>query len=187
LSLRERSAILLVSIALSVGLIALLSGFFASRDQGSVLVSGPVTGKRFRDLGDAVLRPGQPRPHYDSNPPTSGAHLTVPVTQDQAQLGTDQLLGALAAGDVVILYPGPAPPPGLPTLAGALAPGFTPALARAGQAVILSSRPGTIGVIGVAWAHMIRVRNATDPRLREFAAFWLGHGAPRHRPRRGHR
>jgi Protein of unknown function (DUF3105) len=181
LSLLERSAILLVSIALAVGLIALLSGFFASRDQGTVSISRTVTGKRFRDLGDALLRPGQPRPRYDSNPPTSGAHLSIPVTRDGVQLNEDQLLSALAVGDVVIAYAGGAPPPGLPTLASALAPSFTPALAQAGQAVILDQRPGTVGLIGLAWAHMIRVGDASSPRLREFAAYWLGHGAPRRR------
>jgi Protein of unknown function (DUF3105) len=181
LNLLDRSAILLVSIALSVGLIALLSGFFASRDQGTVLVSRTVTGKRFRDLGDAVLRPGQPRPRYDSNPPTSGAHLPVAVTQDAVRLNEDQVLGALAAGDVVIAYGGPLPPPGLSTLASALAPSFTPALAQAGQAVILDQRPGTLGLIGLAWAHMIRVADASSPSLRAFAAYWLGHGAPRRR------
>ena len=44
-------------------------------------------------------------------------------------------------------------------------------------AVILARRPGTGGLIGLAWTHMIKVGQAKDPRLREFAAFWLGRGA----------
>jgi hypothetical protein len=179
LKLLERFAILLVALALAAALIALLSGFFASRDQGSVSLGTSVTGHRFRDLGDATLKPGQRHPAYDSVPPTSGAHLPEPVTRDQVRLNEDQLLQALAAGDVVIAYGPRRPPTGLMTLARALAPPFTPALARAGQAVILDWRPATVGLIGLAWAHTLRVRIPDDPRLREFAAFWLGRGAPR--------
>jgi hypothetical protein len=179
LSLLERAGILLASLALSAGLIALLSGFFTSRDQGAVSVRASVAGHRFRDLGDRPLQPGQPRPSYDSNPPTSGAHLPAAVTRDRTSLSDDQLLQALAAGDVVIAYSGAQPPAALTTLALALAPPFSPALASAGQAVILTRRPGTGGVIGLAWAHMLRARAVSDPRLREFAAFWLGRGGPR--------
>jgi hypothetical protein len=102
------------------------------------------------------------------------------VTRDETKLNNDQLLGALAAGDVVILYGGAQPPPGLTTLAQALGPSFTPALVQSGQAVILGRRPGTAGLVGLAWAHMIRSASVLDPRLREFAAYWLGRGAPRH-------
>jgi hypothetical protein len=181
LNLLERGAIVLASLALSAGLIALLSGFFTSRDQSSVSISSSVTGHRFRDLGDGVLKSGQRRPAYDSRPPTSGAHLPEPVTRDQVQLNEDQVLQALAAGDVVIAYAGRRPPAGLTTLARALAPPFTPALAAAGQTVILDRRPGTVGLIGLAWAHILRARSPSDPRLREFAAFWLGRGASRSR------
>ena len=179
MSLLERAGILLASLALSVGLIALLSGFFTSRDQGAVSISAGVAGHRFRDLGDRQLKPGQRRPRYDSDPPTSGAHFPAAVTRDQVSLSDDQLLQALAAGDVVIAYAGAQPPAALTTLALALAPPFSAALAGPGQAVILARRPGTAGLIGLAWAHVLRVRTPTDPRLREFAAFWLGRGAPR--------
>lgn len=178
MTLLERLTIVLVSICLSVGLIALLTGFFTSHDQGS-LSSAAVAGHRFRDLGDRPLKNGQGRPRYNSDPPTSGAHRAEPVTRDEANLNDDQLLSALAAGNVVIFYGGAQPPPGLTTLAQALAPPFSPALARAGQAVILGHRPGAVGLIGVAWAHMIRTSSVLDPRLREFAAYWLGRGAPR--------
>ena len=186
MNLLERLAILLVALGLTIGLIALLSGFFAANDQASLAAPPSITGHRFRDLGDAQLQPGQRRPRYDSAPPTSGAHFPAPVTADETSLNNDQLLTALAAGDVVILYGTPQPPPSLTTLAEALAPGFTPALAQAGQAVILGRRAGTVGLVGLAWTHLIRVRDPLDPRLREFAAYWLGHGAPR-RPRKHQR
>jgi Protein of unknown function (DUF3105) len=177
LRLVERGAIVLASLALSALLIALLSGFFAGRDAGTVAGSSAITGERFHDMGDALLRPGQRPPRYDSAPPTSGPHLPEQVRQDKVQLNDNELLEALASGDVVILYGGPTPPPGLSALAASLAPPFTLALASTGDAVILARRPGTGGLIGLAWAHMIRVGQAKDPRLREFAAFWLGRGA----------
>jgi hypothetical protein len=70
------------------------------------------------------------------------------------------------------------PPPGLAAVAGAVAPPFTTALAASGQAVILAYRPGTAGVTGLAWAHMLRVASPGDPALRVFAQYWLGRGAP---------
>jgi hypothetical protein len=33
-------------------------------------------------------------------------------------------------------------------------------------------------VVGLAWAHLVRVTEAEDPRLRRFIQFWLGRGAP---------
>ncbi len=175
----ERIAVVLASLVLSIGLIALLSGFFAGRDQAGVSGGQHGPGEAFADQGSALLAPGQPRPGYDSNPPTSGAHAPQPVLRDGAQLTDDQLLSALALGDVVIIYAAPAPPPGLRTLATAVASPFSPALAAAGQAVILARRTGTTGLIGLAWAHMARVTGPQDPLLRQFAAFWLGRGAPR--------
>jgi Protein of unknown function (DUF3105) len=176
----ERIAIIVASLALSFGLIALLSGFFAGRDQAGVsaVVNGP--GTALADLGDAHLKPGDPRPRYDSDPPTSGAHVPVPVRHDDRRLSSDQLLQALAAGNVVIMYGAQDPSPPLRTLALSLAPPFTPALALAGQAVILARRPRTRGLLGLAWAHAINVPGPEDPRLRSFVQFWLGRGAPGH-------
>ena len=78
----------------------------------------------------------------------------------------------------MVMYGGAKPPPGLRTLALSLAPPFTPALAAAGQAVILARRPGTAGVLGLAWAHMLRVPSAARPALlRTFTQYWLGRGA----------
>jgi len=169
----ERVAIALVSLALAVGLIALLSGFFASHDAGSLAGQAAGPGQSFANQGNVVLRPGQLRPLYDSNPPTSGPHLLKPVTRDGVRLSNDQLLTSLSRGNVVLLYGAPSAPPPLQSLARSLG-AFTPSLATAGQAVILSPRPGTHGVIALAWAHMLRVASAGDPRLRDFAAFWLG-------------
>jgi hypothetical protein len=175
----ERLAILLASLALSIGLIVLLSGFFANRDQAGVSGAGTGPGQAFVDLGHAALRPGQPRPAYDSNPPTSGAHLTRAVTRAGVPLSDDRLLSALQMGDVVILYGGGRPPAGLEQLARSVAPPFTPELAETGAAVILARRPGTTGIVAAAWTHLLRVGRASDPALRQFVGFWLGRGAPR--------
>ncbi len=175
----ERLAIAVVSLALSIGAIAALSGFFAGRDAAGVTgggSSGP--GLTFKDLGHAHLQPGDPHPSYDSRPPTSGAHVPVPVRSDAARLSVDQLLESLELGDVVIEYGSPEPPPGLRALARSLAPPFAPALAAAGQAVILARRPGTTGLIGLAWTHIVQVSAPSDPMLREFVQAWLGRGAP---------
>jgi uncharacterized protein DUF3105 len=174
----ERVAIVVASLALSLGLIALLSGFFAGRDQAGVSTGQSGPGNAFGDLGDAHLLPGQRHPAYDSNPPTSGAHVPEPVTRDEANLTDDQLLAALEVGDVVVMYGTRRPPPGLRTLASTLASPFTPALAAAGQAVILARRPGTVGVVGLAWGHAVSVHEPKDPQLSAFAQFWLGRGAP---------
>jgi Protein of unknown function (DUF3105) len=174
----ERVAIVVASLLLSVGLIALLSGYFTARDQAGV--SGSVVpGQAFRDLGHAHLLPGEPHPAYDSNPPTSGAHVPEPVEHDGTELSDDQLLEALEVGDVVIAYGDRTPRPGLPALVRSIAYSFTPDLAATGDAVILARRPGTVGLIGLAWAHMVRVDSPGDPALRAFAQYWLGRGASR--------
>ena len=176
--LLERSAIVLVSLALSIGVIALLSGgLLAGRDQPGVSGNGSGPGVQYRDLGDARLTPGERRPAYDSQPPTSGPHLAAAVTLDGAELSDDQLLQALAVGDVVIIY-GPRSPPGLRDLAVGIAAPFTPTLAAVGQAVIVARRPGTRGLIGVAWTHLIDVSAPQDPLLREFIRTYLGRGVP---------
>jgi Protein of unknown function (DUF3105) len=174
----ERLAILLAALALSVGLIILLSGFFAGRDQAGVSGAGAGPGQAFVDLGHATLRPGQPRPAYNSNPPTSGAHVTEAIPRPGAPLNVDQLLSALQVGDVVILYGGSRPPAGLEQFARTVAPPFSPELAATGDAVILARRPGTEGLLALAWAHMLRVGRVSDPALRDFVGFWLGRGAP---------
>ena len=176
----ERLAIALASLALSVGLIALLSGYFAGHDGAGVAGTLVAPGQGFADLGHRHLLPGQPAPAYDSAPPTSGAHRVAAITRDGSPLSDDQLLTALEAGDVVVLYPPRRAPAALSALAATRAPAFSPALAAAGQALILAPRPGTSGLVALAWAHLLRTGSASDPGLGQFITFWLGRGAPSH-------
>ncbi len=172
----ERGAIVVASLVLSIGSIALLSGYFAGTDAAGVNGGSVGPGTVFKDLGDAYLPPNRLQPPYNSDPPTSGAHVPEAVTRDERPLDDNQLLQALSLGNVVIMYGGKAPPPELKALVTQLGGTFTPALAATGQAVILSPRPGTTGLIALAWTRMLRVRSPTDPLLREFAEFWLGKG-----------
>jgi Protein of unknown function (DUF3105) len=165
----ERLAIAVASLALAFVLIALVSGYFTGKDQGAVN-GGVIVGYRFADQGDGTLPPGYPTPLYDSDPPTSGPHRRVPVLADDRQLSSDEILTALAAGNVVVLYGTPRPPAALTALAG----GFTPQLAAAGLAVILAHRPGSAGLIALSWTRMLKVASAGDPLLREFVQEWLG-------------
>jgi hypothetical protein len=160
------------------GAIALLSGFFTSRDQPGFRGADTGPGIAFRDLGHAHLRPGQPHPAYNSNPPTSGAHVADIPTTNGGVLSDTQLLEVLELGDVVIMYGSPTPPPGLRQLARQVAPPFNPALVATGAQLILARRPGTQGLIGLAWAHMLRTASAADPMLKTFAQYWIGRGAP---------
>jgi len=174
----ERLLIGVASLLLSIGLIAILSGFFAGRDQAGVSgSSGSRIGQRFPDLGHAHLVPGSLHPGYNSNPPTSGAHVPVPVTTQGAALTDDQLLQALEVGDVVIMYGAPHPSARLVAFARSFGM-FTPQLAAAGQAVVLARRPGTRGLIALAWTRIFRVSGADDPILRQFVQQSLGHGGP---------
>jgi hypothetical protein len=174
----ERVAIAIASLALSFGLIAVLSGFFAGRDAAGVSGTQSTIGQQFNDLGHAHLSPGQPRSAYNSDPPTSGAHVPEPILLNENVLNEDQLLEALEVGDVVVMYGTHGPPPGLRSLAHSLGGRFTPSLAAAGQAVVLARRPGTVGLIGLAWTRMLRVPTARNPLLRQFIEQWLGRGAP---------
>jgi hypothetical protein len=174
----ERVAIVVASLVLSVGLIVLLSGYFAGRDQAGVSGGSTGPGQAFTDLGHATLAPGQARPSYNSDPPTSGAHLPAAVTHDEVALTDDQLLSALQVGDVVIVYGGRRPPAGLESFARSAAPPVTPALAATGDAVILAPRPGTAGIVALAWAHRLQVASPSDPALNQFVGYWLGRGAP---------
>jgi hypothetical protein len=173
----ERGAIVLASLAVSVGVIALLSGGLAGgRDDPGISVNGgAVPGTAYADQGDRHLAAGDPRPRYDSDPPTSGAHVPLPVTASGATISDDQLVQALSLGDVVFLYSSSSPPRGLQAIADQVAPRFTPALAADGQTVILARRANLATITAVAWAHMLRSDNADD--LRTFATHWLGRGA----------
>jgi hypothetical protein len=173
----ERLLIVVASLAISIGVIAVLSGgLLAGRDDPGVSTSQSGPGTGFRDQGDLHLHAGELRPVYDSEPPTSGPHIPVAVTRDGAQLTDDQLLEALETGDVVFMYGSAQPPAGLPAIAQTVSGPFTPALAASGQAVILARRPGVKGIVALAWTRMLRTLSGPD--LRTFAQFWLGRGAP---------
>lgn len=175
----ERLLIVAASFAIAIGVIALLSGgLLAGRDTPGVAGTDAGPGVSYADQGDRLLRPGQARPAYDSDPPTSGAHRPATVTVDKAALSDDQLLAALSVGDVVLAYGTRTPPRGLAAVAAAVAPSFTPALAASGQAVVLMRRPGIRGIVALAWTHALRAASPQDPAVRAFAEFWLGRGAP---------
>jgi hypothetical protein len=173
----ERAAIVIVSIAVAVGVIALLSGGLAGGrdDPGLTIHAGPGPGTRFRDQGARHLRPGARHPAYDSVPPTSGSHVPVAVTVNDARLSDDQLLQALELGDVVFMYSTPRPPPGLQAVADGVAPRFTADLAAHGQTIILARRTGLSRITALAWTH--RLRSNSAGALRAFAEYWLGRGA----------
>ena len=148
MNLLERTLVLIASLALSLLLIGLLSGFFAARDRSAVSSTAAAPGQPFTQLG-SVLPDARPRP---------------------------RLLRDLAAGDVAIAYGTRSPPPGLLQLAGSLAGRPTPALVQAGQAVLLRRVPGVVGLVGLAWRRVIRVGSVHDPGLSRFARYWLGRG-----------
>jgi hypothetical protein len=175
----ERIGIVVVSLVIAIGVIALLSGGLAGgRDDpglsGSASQGGGL-GVAYRDQGDTPLASGQTRPHYDSDPPSSGPHRAATITANNEKISDDQLLQALSLGNVVVLYSTPQPPRGLKTIADDVSPPFTPALARSGQAVILARRPGLTKVTAVAWTRVLRSDNGAD--LRAFAGYWLGRRA----------
>src|ERR1700760_3267561 len=114
----ERAAVVIVSLAIAIAIIALMSGGLAGTQDDPGVTGGQAgPGTAYRDLGDLRLRPGQPRPQYDSDPPTSGAHKPVNVTKNESTISDDQLLQALQVGDVVLTYGTRKPPPGLVALA----------------------------------------------------------------------
>jgi hypothetical protein len=173
----ERIAIVIVSLAVAVGVIALLSGGLAGGrdDPGITVHQDAPPGRAYRDLGDRVLAPGAAHQHYDSQPPTSGAHVAVAVTHNGATISDDQLLQALALGDVVFMYSTPTPPGGLQEIADDVAPQFSADLAARGQTVILARRAGLRTITALAWTHILRSNEAGA--LRSFAQYWLGRGA----------
>lgn len=174
----ERVGIVVASLAIAVGVIALLSGGLAGgRDDPGIDAgsAGPGSGTVYRDQGDAQLTAGATPPTYDSEPPSSGAYVPSPITADNEKITDNQLLTALALGNVVFLYSTPQPPRGLKAIADDVAPPFTPALAGAGQAVILARRSGLGKVTAVAWTRVLRSDSGAD--LRAFAGDWLGKGA----------
>jgi hypothetical protein len=164
-----------VAAAACVALIFLL----ASRDSSGVAAErGPGTlqpDHGLRKLPDsAPARPASP----PNDPPTSGTFREQAIARDGTRLSDDELLTALASGNVVLAYDAAAPPAALRRLQRQIAGKFDTFNEGAGQAVILARRPGVTGVIALAWRRILRVSDPTDPRLFDFVNAWLGQTPP---------
>jgi hypothetical protein len=166
-----------LAVVVALGAVVGLLLFVGSRDRSTFEggASGPAPGRLLPDQGNEHRRaPAGFR--FATDPPTSGPHLPVAV-RHEGSLSRDELLHALETGDVVLVYGSRALEPALRGLQEDVAGPFDPALAAAGQAVILDLRPGTAGVVALAWRRMLRARSPDDPQLRAFAESWLGKGA----------
>jgi hypothetical protein len=164
----------LLGVAAVVGVLL----FVQSRDKSTFgdASGGPAPGRLLPDQGAAHHAPPADF-HFATDPPASGPHVLAPVRRD-GSLTRDQLLTALESGNVVLVYGGArADEAQLRAVQEDVAGPFDPTLATAGQAVVLDRRPGTSGVIALAWRRMLTVPKASDPRLRGFADAWLGKGA----------
>ena len=92
----ERVLIVAAAFGVAIGVIALLSGgLLAGHDSPGVSGAASGPGVAFPDQGNAQLSPVRRAPAYDSDPPTSGAHLPAATDRNGAQLTDDQLLQAL--------------------------------------------------------------------------------------------
>jgi hypothetical protein len=158
----RRALLVALGVALAVGAVAVGVLVFSSRDDSQ--------------LAGAAEGPGEVQPD-GASPPASGKHTDALVTRDRTRLSDDQLVNALALGDVVILYDGARPDPALVRLQKDVAGPFDAELAAAGQAVILAPRSGAGPATALAWKRILRAQ-PDDPALHEFAEFWLGRGIP---------
>ena len=165
--------IAVVAAAACVGLISAL----AARDSSNV-ASGVASGPGALEPDRGARRLGEGAPQNPASPPdrppTSGPYRPTTIARDRTSLSDDQILTALAAGNVVIAYDKTPPVSVQDDVSGA----FDPSLAAAGQAVILDHRPGVGSVQALAWRRRLVASGPDDPLLREFAESWLGHGAP---------
>lgn len=108
--------------------------------------------------------------------PTSGPHLPRLPAADQRPISRDELLHALELGNVVIAHPGDVAPAELTALRDEVAGPYDPALARAGQALLLVPAPaGRQATEALAWRR--RLITSDPAQLRSFAEAWLGKGA----------
>ena len=163
---------IVVALAAVVGVLL----FVQSRDKSEVS-SGDQPGRELPDQGSEHRRPPAGF-RYATDPPASGPHLPAKVKRDRAKLSDDQLLHALEMGDVALVYAGhQGQEQVLKGIQDDVSGPFEPALAGTGQMVLLDKRPGTKGVIALAWRRMLAVSSVNDPRLKEFADAWLGKGA----------
>ena len=169
------AAALVVLAAALVALVAVLSG----RDDAGVPAAAQGPGTLEPDHGARHLPPNEHAHLPPGALPTSGPHHPVPIRADRRPLSDDQILHALELGDVVIAYAGRRPAPALVRLQREVAGRFDPALAAAGQAVVLVPRDTAGPATALAWRRLLRARSAADPALRRFAEAWLGRGARR--------
>jgi hypothetical protein len=158
----RRALIAVLGVAVAVGVVLVVVFAFSSRDES--------------DLSSAPAGPGQVQPD-GASPPASGPHSDALVTRDRRPLSDDELVNALALGDVVILYDTSRPAPALVKLQRDVAGPFDAELAAAGQAVILAPRKGAGPATALAWKRILRA-DPGDPHLQDFAEFWLGRGIP---------
>lgn len=142
-----------------------------------VIVGGAILLLQSRDAAEvappaAATGPGQPVPgHCPVNPAL--------VAHDARRLSRDQLLQAVALGNVVLAYDADRPPGALLELQRELTGRYDAELGAAGLAVILARQRGPKGVVALSWRHRLTVASPADVRLRDFAEAWLGDGAPR--------
>jgi hypothetical protein len=172
---RSRQAVIALAVAgLASAACLVLIVVLASRDPSGVsTASGP--GTLLPDHGNRRLPAGAPAPRSPAaDPPASGPHHEVAVRRDGVALSDDQLLSALALGNVVIAFDGASPPAVLRRVQRGTAGAFSADLAAAGQAVILDRRPGVGGVVALAWRR--RLRSADEAALTDFVNAWLGQG-----------
>jgi hypothetical protein len=173
---RSRQALIALAVAglASAACLALIVVLVSRDPSGVSTVSGP--GTLLPDHGNRRLAAGAPSPPAApaEDPPASGPHHVVAVRRDGGSLSDDQLLSALALGNVVIAFDGASPPAVLRRVQRSTAGRFTPDLAAAGQAVILARRPGVGGVVALAWRR--RLRSGDAGALTDFVDAWLGQG-----------
>jgi hypothetical protein len=149
-----------------------------SRDDPSLGAGAQGPGTLYPDQGKKHLALGEEsKVKPNSNPPTSGPHLSDPVLRDGVRLSQDQELQALERGNVVVYFDSAGVGRALRRLQRRLTGPFLPAVAAAGGALILDQRPGTHGVIAGSWRHLLQVSSPNDPRLLAFANYWIGRGA----------
>ena len=152
------------------GLLALAVAFNARDDPEVASATGP--GELQPDRGSGHDSAANVTDEF----PTSGPHREELVTRDRRRLTDDQILHALELGNVVILYDAPDPGTVLEAVQEEVAGPFDAELAAAGQAVILARRTGAGPATALAWRHVYRAAEPSDPGLREFAEAWLGRG-----------
>lgn len=154
----RRLGLALLTLVVALGGFVLVLLFFESRDDSQV--PGGTSGA---DAPGQVVR-DQRR-----------AQAPATIQRDGIELTEDQLLHALKLGDVVLVYGGArSPPQPLRALQEQVSGSFDPVLAANGAAVVLAYRPGTNGVVALAWRRILRAPTASDPALEDFAHYWLG-------------